>query len=233
MSVMPQQLAFDLPGRAAFRREDFFVTRANAQALAQLDAWRAWPQGKLLLTGPSGAGKTHLARMWVEETCGHLISARDLAGADLVLLAEDGHVAVEDAEDIAGDPDREEALFHLHNLLAHRGRLLLTASSPVRDWGLQLPDLISRIEAASLARIEAPDDQLLSAVLVKLFADRQTIVSPALIPWLVARMERSIDAARALVAAMDARALAEGRAITRATAKGIIDSAMLDTTWVH
>lgn len=230
---MPQQLAFDLPGRAAFRREDFFVTRANAQALAQLDAWRLWPQGKLLLTGPSGAGKTHLARMWVEETCGHLISARDLVGADLMLLADNGHVAVEDADDIAGDAEQEEALFHLHNLLAPRGRILVTGSTPVRDWGLCLPDLRSRLEAASLARIDAPDDQLLSAVLVKLFSDRQTIVSPALIPWLVTRMERSIDAARALVAAMDARALAEGRPITRATARGIIDTAMLDRDWVH
>ncbi|MDO8884226.1 MAG: chromosomal replication initiator DnaA [Pseudotabrizicola sp.] len=221
---MTRQLAFDLPPREAFRREDFFASPANAHALAVIGGWHDWPGHKMLLVGPAGAGKTHLAHMWAEDAGAAIVSAADLPGADLPGLAGAGAVAVENADAVAGVPEAEVALFHLHNLVVQRGSLLLTARTPARDWGLALPDLKSRVEAASVARLDPPDDALLSAVLVKLFADRQTVVQPALIPWLVARMERSIDAARALVAAMDARALAQGKPITKTTAQGLLDT---------
>ncbi len=221
---MSRQLAFDLPAREGFRREDFFVSPANAIAMAALEAWRDWPGGKLLLVGPLGAGKTHLAHVWAAETGAVLVQGGDLGTADVPGLAEAGAVAVEDACDVAGDAAAEEALFHLHNMVVQNGHLLMTADRPVRDWGLRLPDLKSRVEAAGVARLEAPDDALLAAVLVKLFADRQVTVAPTLIPWLVARMERSIDAARSLVAALDAKALREGRPITRAMAEGLLDT---------
>lgn len=221
---MSLQLAFDLPAREAFRRADFFKSVANAHALAAVEGWRSWPGGKLLLVGPPGSGKTHLAHIWADLAKARMVAGADLANADLPELAQAGLVVVEDADAVAGSREAEVALFHLHNLVVPRGALLLTARGPVRDWGLALPDLKSRMQAAPVARLEAPDDALLSAVLVKLFADRQTVVPPTLIPWLVARMERSIDAARALVAAMDARALAQGKPITRATAQGLLDS---------
>lgn len=221
---MIRQLAFDLPLQAAYRREDFFASPANVHALAAVEGWRDWPGGKLLLVGPAGSGKTHLAHLWAQNAGAVIVPGADLAQADVPGLAEGGAVAVEDAQAVAGVPEAEAALFHLHNLVVQRGSLLMTANAPARDWGLQLPDLKSRVEAASVARLEAPDDALLSAVLVKLFADRQTTVPPALIPWLVARMERSIAAAGALVAEMDARALAEGKPITKAMAKGLLDS---------
>ena len=220
---MTRQLAFDLPVLAAYRREDFFTSPANAHALAAVEGWRGWPGGKMLLVGPPGAGKTHLAHLWAETAGAVIVAGADILAADLPELSEAGAVAVENADAVAGVPEAEAALFHLHNMVVQRGALLMTARGPARDWGLRLADLKSRVEAAPVARLEPPDDALLSAVLVKLFADRQTVVAPALIPWLVARMERSIAAARALVAAMDARALAQGKPITRATAQGLLD----------
>lgn len=215
---MIRQLTFDLPARTAWRREDFFVSPANAAALAALDDWRNWPGGKMVLCGPKGSGKTHLAKLWAAETGAAVLPATALAEADLPALSALGAVAVEDADAAAGDGACEAAFFHLHNLVTQSGHLLVTAATPPRDWPLMLPDLASRLQAAALARIEAPDDALLSAVLIKLFADRQLAVPPALIPYMVQRMERSIDAARDLVARLDARSLAEGRAITRVMA---------------
>ena len=220
---MSRQLVFDLPAAEAMTRAEFFVSPANALALAALEGWRGWPGGKMLLVGPTGSGKTHLARIWAAETGAAPAEAAGLAGADLPALAAAGRVVVEDAAHVAGDAQAEAALFHLHNLLAQAGgALLLTAAAPPRDWGLGLPDLLSRMQAAPVTRLEAPDDALLAAVLVKLFADRQLAVAPNLIPYLVARMPRSIGAARALVAALDAAALAEGRPITRALAAGLL-----------
>ena len=217
---MIRQLAFDLPSTEAMTREDFFAAPSNAQALQSIGDWRAWPGRKLLLIGPEGAGKTHLARIWAAETGGLILSARALAEADLAATTA-SHVVVEDADRIG---TAEAALFHLHNLVTRGGALLVTARTAPRDWGLTLPDLLSRMQAAPVARLESPDDALLSAVLVKLFADRQVAVAANLIPYLVDRMPRTIGAARTLVAALDATALAAGRPITRALAAELLDS---------
>lgn len=220
--MTPRQLAFDLAHAESYGRAGFFVSPANATALATVEGWADWPGGKLVLAGPSGSGKTHLSHIWAEAAGATRIVACDLETAALRELGP--RVVVEDADRAAGQPAREEALFHLHNLILPTGRLLITAATPPRDWGLRLPDLLSRMQAAPLARLEAPDDALLSAVLVKLFSDRQIAVPPNLIPYLVLRMERSIAAARALVATLDARALAEGRPVTRALAAEVLDS---------
>jgi chromosomal replication initiation ATPase DnaA len=225
--VTAAQLAFDLPHRPALGREAFFVAASNAVALAAVEDWRGWPGGRMLLCGPAGAGKTHLAHVFAAACRGAgVVSARGLEQADIPALAALPGLAVEDAEAVAGDRAAETALFHLHNLtLAEGGRLLVTAATPPRDWGLVLPDLQSRMQAAPLVRLEAPCDALLSAVLVKLFADRQVEVTPALIRWLVPRIERSFAAAGAVVARLDAAALARGQPVTRALAAQVLGAA--------
>jgi len=141
------------------------------------------------------------------------------------VLPAAGAVVIEDAQRLAGHAAAEQALFHLLNLTAAEGgRCLMTAPCPPRDWGIRLPDLKSRLDATQSVRIAPPDEALLAAVLVKLFADRQLTVPHSLIDWLVLRMERSLGMARSVVAALDARALAEGRAITRAMAAEVLDS---------
>jgi chromosomal replication initiation ATPase DnaA len=216
-----RQLAFDLPGREAMTRADFFVSPSNALALQTVDGWRNWPGRKLLLVGPEGAGKTHLAQIWATSAEAVILAADRLADDGLEPL-EGRAVVVEDVDRIGAG---EAALFHLHNMATGSGALLMTARTPPRDWGLVLPDLISRMQSTQIAQLEAPDDALLSAVLVKLFADRQVVVPPNLIPYLISRMPRSVGAARGLVSALDARALAAGRPITRALAGEVLDSA--------
>lgn len=220
---MIRQLAFDLPVRAALGRDSFFVSPANAVAVAALDGWRGWPGARMLLMGPAGSGKSHLAQVWAGDTGAVCIAGvPGLLGADLPALAATPLV-IEDADGIAGDPAGETALFHLYNLMT--APLLLTATRPVRDWGLRLPDLISRLQSVAVTRLDPPDDALLAAILAKLFADRQIPVPPTLVPYLLARMDRSFAAARDLVAALDATALAAGKPVTRTLAATLLDSA--------
>jgi chromosomal replication initiation ATPase DnaA len=210
------QLAFTLPVAAAYRREDFFPSPSNAAALGTVENPHT---RRLLLIGPQGSGKTHLAQIFATI---HLAEALDLdtIAARLPTLSPTARIVIDNA-----DACRDEtALFHLLNMLAPAGRLLLTASTPPRDWAVTLPDLISRLQALPTLRLDPPDDALLSAVLVKLFADRQIVVPPNVIPYLVTRMERSCAAARALVATLDARALAAARPISRALAAEVLDS---------
>ncbi len=220
---MGEQLSFDLPVRAALGRDDFFVSPANAQAVAMIEDWQGWPSRKLALAGPPGAGKTHLTHVWATLSGATIIAARDLAKADIAGLAS-GPLAVEDADEIAGNPEAEEALFHLHNLtLAEGHSLLLTAQNAPNFWPLTLPDLASRMQATTLAHLRAPDDALLAALLMKLFADRQLSPNPEILPYLARRMDRSFDAARRLVATLDETALTAGRPITRAMAAKVLD----------
>lgn len=218
MRAMAKQLNFDLPARPALGREDFFVSPANALAAAAIDRPETWPDRRLALSGPAGSGKTHLAHVWAAQSGARIIAARDLSRSEVPALAG-GPVAVENVPAIARDPEAQAALFHLHNLvLARSGALMMTGRGAPAHWGLDLPDLQSRVQAAYHVALDPPDDALLSAVLAKLFADRQITPKPDVIPYLVHRMDRSFQAAAALVAALDALALTESRPLTRTLA---------------
>jgi chromosomal replication initiation ATPase DnaA len=220
---MAEQLSFRLPARPALGREDFFVSPANAAAADLVARDAEWPQGKLALTGPEGAGKTHLAHVWAAETGARIVAVTDLPGADIPALAAATRAAVEDADRIA-DPAAERALLHLHNLLlAGGGRLLLTGRTQPARWPVALPDLASRLAATATAALAPPDDALLAAVLVKLFADRGIAVAPPLVAYLVPRIDRAFAAAHDIVDRLDRAALSEGRPVTRALAQRLLD----------
>ena len=220
---MAEQIPLDLPATPAMGRADFLQAPSNAVALAAVDRPGGLPAGIMVLTGPKGSGKTHLAHVWAAQTGARWQSpvtlARDLPG--LLNAPQALSIALDDAPLLRG-PEGEEALFHLINPLRGTGQLLLSARAPVRDWGLALPDLISRLTAAAHVALAEPDEALLGAVLVKLFNDRQLRVQPALIDYLLSRMERSLAAAGDMVARLDARALKLGRPVTRALAQDVL-----------
>lgn len=223
----PQQLSFDLPALTALGRDDFFISPANAVAVATIDAAQPWPNDKLVLSGPAGSGKTHLTHVWAAQTPGtQIIAACDLASADIPALAQ-GPVAVENVPQIAQNTPAQNALFHLHNLLLSEGQpLLLTGRAAPNHWGMSLPDLQSRMAGTHLVTLAAPDDALLSAVLAKLFNDRQITPKPDVIPYLVLHMDRSFQAAARIVQQLDSAALAEARTVSRPLAMRLIAEAV-------
>ncbi|MEM8841317.1 MAG: DnaA/Hda family protein [Pseudomonadota bacterium] len=214
-----EQLTFDLPHRPALSRADFLVSDSNSRAVAAVDGWQDWPGARLALTGPARSGKSHLVHVWAGMADATITAALDLGDARIPSLAAQP-VAVEDVDRLAqAAPARrrlaEEALLHLYNLMAETRRaLLVTGAGAPAAWQVLLPDLRSRLEPLPLVEIEPPDDNLLSSLLVKLFADRQVRVEPRVIRYMVARMERSCEGAEKLVALIDSAALEQKRNVT-------------------
>lgn len=220
---MAEQLGFDLPSVSALGRADFMVAPSNAMAVALIENWQDWPNRKLVLSGPTGSGKTHLTQVWAALSNAQVVAASALSDADIPDLAR-APVAVEDVPDLKGDLAGQTALFHLHNLVLAEGHaLLLTGTGTSAHWPLKLPDLVSRVAGTQSVALDAPDDSLLTAVLAKLFADRQIIVKPELLSYLTRRIDRSFASARDVVAQLDAASLAQKRPLTRALAAAVLD----------
>lgn len=218
----PGQLPFDLPFEAALGREDFLVGASNRAAYELVVNWPNWPSPSALIAGPVGAGKTHLVSIWCEVSGARVVAARDLGRTDVVAMARQAPVAVEDAHERGLD---QRALFHLLNAAREAGHaVLITSRTWPASWDLTLPDLASRLRLATPVEVAEPDDDLLRRVLVKLFADRQLPVELAVIDYLVVRMERSLQAANRIVAELDREALAAGKKISRRMAAMVLNA---------
>jgi chromosomal replication initiation ATPase DnaA len=222
------QLTLPLVLPVSWRDEDFLISDANRAAVAWIDQWPHWPVPALVLTGPAGCGKSHLAHRFAARSGAALVDAKMLAAVDpLQLAASTPAVVVEDADQAADG--HAVSLLHLVNAAKEAGAsLLLTAKAPPAAWALPLADLRSRLRAMATVEIVAPDDALLAAVMVKLFADRQLRTDESVIAYLLPRIERSFAAAKAVVAALDAASLQRGRPVTVALARAALARAALD-----
>ena len=191
--------------------EDFMVTDSNREAFMWIERWPNWPAHCLIIHGPQGSGKSHLAEIWRQRSSAKIINA-----LNIVLEENDTtNVIIDNADKVAENKEAEESLFHLFNRLRDmKGFLLLTANEAPAEWGIRLPDLRSRLVASTTTALLAPDDQLLSAMLIKQFRDRQLQVEAGVIDYIIPRMERSAEAIRTLVKTLDQASLATGKGIT-------------------
>ncbi len=210
---MTRQLPLDLGFASSYAAADYLVSASNAAAFAWVERWPDWPAPGLALSGPPGCGKTHLAHVWRERSQATIIDAATLASMDpSQLLGQTPAWAVDGVAAGSLGAAAERALLHLYNMTnERRGHLLLCGEAPPARWQINLPDLRSRLAALPAVTIAPPDDGLLEALLAKLFADRQLVVDRGTVMFVVTRMERSFEAARRLVDAIDRAALASQR----------------------
>lgn len=215
------QLTLDLPFNEAMTQEDFIVSDANRNAFEFINSWPHWPANVALLVGPAGSGKTHLATIWAQQAGAQRHRAKTLSFESITQWLETGALVLEDLDFNALD---EVALFHLVNTVRDgQGFLLMTCEEPLHANSFRLPDLASRMRAAVPVDIGAPDDALMRQILVKQFTDRQISIEPAVIDYLITRMERSLNSVREMVIRLDEAAFSQGRAITKRLAAEVAD----------
>lgn len=225
----PQQLALDLPVAPDFSEASFHPAACNFAARAMLDLWPNWPDPTVLLTGPPGAGKTHLLHVWARRAGAQVIALPDWPSFDPAAGLR-GPLALDDCDRMALAAPAK--LFHLLNLARENGAsLLLAARRRPEAWGLAMPDLVSRLRLATGSVLEAPGDDLMRHVMGKLFRDRQLAVEQEIVDYIALRLPRSLAAAQELAASLDAEALARGGKITRALAAAALESAERRGDW--
>ena len=215
-----QQIPLPLVPRSAQGRADFLVSPANAEAMALIDRWPAWPGGTLLVVGPPGSGKSHLAEVWRGVSQAALVLPEALSAERVPPLLGAGALVLDRADEIRD----EAALFHLLNF-ANTGEvsLLLLARTSPEGWPLIRADLRARLKGLARVGLALPDEQLLEQLLIKHLSERQIVsFAPELLSYITARLERSYDAASRLVALLDRESLARRRPVTQAMVREIL-----------
>lgn len=220
---MSTQFRLPLTAAPTYAREDFAVSPSNADAAARVEAWPAWPEGRLALIGPAGVGKTHLARAWAAAHGAVVVEATGDEAPDLPALRGKA-ILVEDADRRAeGSALSDEALFHILNMAGvDGGTVLLTGRTAPVGWATDVPDLRSRLNALCVAAIDAPDDVVLEAVLRRAFEQRLLKPDPDLYPYLLLRLPRSAAEAIAAADLLDEAAAQMRRELNKALAREVL-----------
>ena len=186
------QIPLDLAPEPAFTFESFIAAPSNAEALGLLKAWPQWPAPAMLLVGPEASGKTHLGEAW-------------LARSHSVFL-DDAHTRT------------EEALFGFINrsLRGEIPGLLLASRVPPGDWGVQMPDLRSRLSAMPKLVLHEPDDESLRPIARALFERRGRVVPEDVVDYLMRHAPRDVPELRRTIGEIDDAAQAARADVTKA-----------------
>lgn len=210
-----QQIPLSLPMTPSMGAEDFLLTPSN-QAAAQM----AGQSETLLLLGPKGSGKSHLARIWQEK---HGARAFDIKKDDIAVLPATAQLW-ENADRTAWDESTQKKAFHFLNAAREQKLpLLITATIVPSVWPVTLADLRSRLLAIPAAQLDAPDDALVAGLLLKHFNDRQLRVSEEVLNYIIPRIARDGAVIEEIVKLLDATALASNRAISIPLVKAVLE----------
>ncbi len=214
LSTPPRQLILNLEHEACLDPDQFLVSASNAKAHALVEGWPSWTDRTVVLAGPAGSGKSHLASIWAARS-----EARVVYPGDRLNIGEWPTPLVALIEDVDRAAHSEHELFHLLNIVNESaGWLLMTARTAPSFWTLTTPDLLSRLRLAPIVSIDPPDNALLKAVTVKLFADRQVTIDEDVVEYAALHCDQSLEAISAFVAMLDDDALTAGRRITKSLA---------------
>ena len=209
------QLSFNLKKKRIYEKNDFLVSNSNKEAYKLINRWPDWSSRKIIIFGDIGAGKTHLSKIWQKKTSAIILNLNKFKKIkfDNFFLKKKKFII----ENISNFFDKikkkdkenlEKNLLHFYNLIDEkRGYVVLTAAIAPKFWGINLPDLKSRILSSTTVNIKKPDDELLSAVLVKLFIDKQILIDKKIIKFIVYRSERSFTSLQSLVNKIDEQSL--------------------------
>ena len=218
------QLIIDLPTREALGREDFLVNSRNEDAVCFIDNFPNQKINSGILIGSRGSGKTHLVNVLCSNLGRKKWSFLNPKNENIYdTFSINDLVIIEDINNFNSKED-EDFLFHSINLSKELNKaLLLTSSRKISKLDFRTLDLVSRLDAMQAAFIEEPDDMLMEALIIKLFNDRQIIIKPNIVNFLMQRIERSYLGVAEIIDLIDKVSLSRKKSVSISLIKGLIN----------
>ncbi len=173
-----------------FRNEDFFVSKSNEHVFDLLNNWPKWEKNFVNISGEKFSGKTHLMNIFLRKFKGTKLESKSLNNKDLIDIKIHENIILENLDRNVD----EKLIYTLFNTVDQDNKyLIVTSVEPIIDIKFKLNDLKSRTKTFLIQNIEKPDDELIFALLLKNFSDRQITIEKKLINYIIKRINRSYD----------------------------------------
>ena len=213
------QLVLDFGFKKNFDKHDYYVSKSNFFAFNIIDKWPNWEKKFVNIFGDTFSGKSHLINIFKSKSNGFLIKSDDFTN-DTLKQAKLYETIIIDNFNNNID---ETLLYSLFNLIDQDNKyLLLTSRKAVNKMKFNLPDMFSRAKNCLFVEIEKPDDELIFAIILKNFSDRQIKLDKKIIEFIIKRINRSYSKIYEFIYKIDELSLKKKKPINIKTIKEIL-----------
>ena len=219
MSELDQKL-LDFSISESFDENDYYVSKCNYFAKSIIETWPKWDKKIVNLTGEKHSGKTHLSNIFKLKSNALYLNASNINDQTLKKIKLSNNVIIEDLNETFD----EKLLYSILYLVEQDNKYLLISSKiPLDTMKFSLPDLISRLKNCIIAKIEQPDDELIYAIILKSFSDRQIKLDNKVIDYIIKRIDRSYSKMQEFIYKIDELSLKKKKSINFKIIKEIIN----------
>ena len=213
------QLLLNFEYKQNFKDEDFYVSKSNYFAFNLIDSWPKWEKNFLNISGDKFSGKSHLANIFLKKFKGIKIDANTFKNEKLHEIKVHENIILENF-----DQNIDEVLIYsLFNLIDNDNKyLIINSINPINEMDFKLNDLKSRAKNCLFAVIEKPDDELMFALILKNFSDRQITIDKKLIDFIIKRIDRSYSKIFEFIYKIDEFSLKKKKPIDFKTIKEVL-----------
>jgi chromosomal replication initiation ATPase DnaA len=217
------QLTLEMPKRSALGREDFMVNECNHEAIQFIDTFYLGKMKSGVLIGPKGSGKSHLVNVFCKNFEKERWFISQKGDKNIYKIFQENNIIIIEDIDLISSIEEEEYLFHSINLSKELNKvLLLTSGVNLSDIIIKTPDLRSRLDSIQSVKILEPNDDLMNALILKLFHDRQILIKPNIIIYLMQRIDRSYLGISSIVDLIDKVSLSKHKSISKNLIKELL-----------
>tara|TARA_B100000902_G_scaffold303333_1_gene291445 strand:+ start:4159 stop:4824 length:666 start_codon:yes stop_codon:yes gene_type:complete len=205
---------------SSFKDEDFYVSKSNKHIIDFLNKWPKWEKNFLNISGEKNSGKTHLVNIFLKKFKGIKFEAKLFNNENLKEVKIHQNIILENLDN---DID-ENLIYTLFNIVDQDNKyLIITSNKNISSIQFNLSDLISRSKNFLLQNIEKPDDELIYALLVKNFSDRQISLEKKLINYIIKRIDRSYSKIFEFIYKIDEISLKKKKSIDLKIVKEVLE----------
>ena len=182
------QLLLNFEHKQNFKDEDYYVSDSNFYAYKIINSWPKWEKKFLNICGEKYSGKTHLSNIFLKNFKGIKINSTSFKNEDFKNLKIYENIVLEDFDKNIN----ENLIYSFFNFIDQDNKyLIINSSIPISEIDFKLEDLRSRAKNCLVAKINKPDDELIFALILKNFSDRQVLIDKKLIDYITKRINRS------------------------------------------